>query len=200
MDFSTEKRNEMVKGIIEGDRTTLRNFYFIYAKLFRSDLIYKKGLSTETAEDLATTFADDILLKVIQGKFQNGKDANFNAWVGKVFYNMYVDWKRKNPNQQKIHAGISNDQALFHGAQKNSVITKAVQIGLEKLNAKDREVIVLKDINGNYTFEEIAKIVGSTANACKTRYHRAKKKLEAILKVDPQLAKYFANKNRVYAE
>jgi RNA polymerase sigma factor (sigma-70 family) len=187
--------NNLADRILSGESEAIREFYHYYGKLFRKILIFK-GLIPEKAEDLATTFADDICLKIIHGKFKNGIEANLNGWVNVNFKNMYIDWMRKNPKEFPLHNGMKSDQALFHSPEKNSFIVQAVKTALRKLPENDQEIIRLKDINGCYTYQEISEMIGSTPTACKTRHHRAMIKLKIILEADHKLQAYFRKSKR----
>ena len=58
---------------------------------------------------------------------------------------------------------------------------KKVQQALERLDEGDRQIIVLKDLQGN-SYDEIAAIMGVPKGTVRSRLHRARLELKAKLK------------------
>jgi len=70
---------------------------------------------------------------------------------------------------------ISIDEEVIKDDKKEKLIN-----AINKLNKKDKEILILRDIEG-YSYDEISKILKLSLNLVKVRIHRARKNLKKIL-------------------
>ena len=65
-------------------------------------------------------------------------------------------------------------------AAQRSEARRRVQAAIERLNDRDREVLVLKEFEG-LKYREIAEVLGCSVGAVKANFHHACTKMKAIL-------------------
>jgi len=145
-------------------------------------LTYAKKLSwqdQEAAEDLVqNTYVAAIRF---ESTFQPG--TNMRAWLKTILYNDFVNGFRR----QRKEAGRVDFDMVYLGYQGPSVIPHRDEVGDEvkqaiaKLHPKDRKIVVMSFIQ-DYTYEEIAKVVGIPLGTVRSRLHRSRKILQQSLR------------------
>lgn len=132
-----------------------------------------------TAEDLAS----DVMLKMIESiqsfKFRG---LPFGAWVFRIARNRLIDLHRRRKRRgevdlsETLSTALANPQALAERAIERGQL----QIALKHLTDEQRQVIVLKFIEG-YDNRSVGKIMGRSEGAIKSLQHRALGSLRRVL-------------------
>jgi RNA polymerase sigma-70 factor (ECF subfamily) len=132
-----------------------------------------------TAEDLAS----DVMLKMIESvhsfKFRG---LPFGAWVFRIARNRLIDLHRRRKRRGEVDLSetlsttLANPQALAERALERGQL----QVALKHLTDEQRQVIVLKFIEG-FDNRSIGKIMGRSEGAIKSLQHRALGALRRIL-------------------
>jgi RNA polymerase sigma-70 factor, ECF subfamily len=137
-------------------------------KIYR--FIYYKTFSKEVAEDLTSDVFHKALTKI--GSFDNEK-GNFSAWLYRIARNSVIDHYRTKKNDVPI------DDTFDVGVDERTpeTLDAIAELGhvtkyLETLNAKQREIIMLR-VWEEKSYREIAEIVGGTEDAVKMAYSRS---------------------------
>lgn len=147
----------------------------------------KRGLSAGDAEDLSVSCVTDISLKV--NKYTAVREGGFTSWVFALAHNSLVDWWRSHPVADPLPDNLSAPVPPDDDEPVAEVAT-AVRQAVSLLADSDRSVIILRELEGNYTYDEIAGRLGIRPEAARVRHHRALKKLKAILETDPRIVKF----------
>lgn len=104
----------------------------------------------------------------------------FQNWLYTITLNLIRNRWRKEKSKEKSFAYPENMEDVFTENPEDLAIQKEkeknVEMILSSLPWKEREIIVLKYIEG-FTYEEIASLTGLPVGTVKTRCHRAKEKL-----------------------
>jgi RNA polymerase sigma-70 factor (ECF subfamily) len=166
-----------------------------FAKIFGPRLkafFLKRGLSAGDAEDLSVSCVTDISLKV--NKYTALREGGFTSWVFALAHNSLVDWWRNRRVTEPLPENLSAPALPDDQGDDEHVagIVTAVRQALALLADSDRSVIILRELEGNYTYDEIAGRLGMRAEAARVRHHRALKKLKAILEADPRIVKFLS--------
>ena len=139
---------------------------YTYAHIYA--FLYYRVARPEDAEDLTS----EVVLKIIRAlKKQRG---NFHAWMYRIARNRLVDFYR----QRAVRGEVSMNDVAPKEVSKDDdfirhIMTKEkLRKGLEQLTEEQRQVIVLKFIEG-YANREIASIVGKSVGAVKVLQFRA---------------------------
>lgn len=146
--------------------------------------------SVADAEDLV----QDVLLKLYPRCGELARVEQLRPWLAKVLYRQYVDFTRV--RARSAHAewtdGDDGDplEAMADGAEgpeeraERSEWRERILAALETLNPEQRAVVVMHDIEG-YGLEELETILEVPLGTLKSRLHRARKRLRALLAMEP---------------
>jgi RNA polymerase sigma-70 factor, ECF subfamily len=186
---------KFVRKLKAGDAEAFRTLYLALAPKIVSFLIRTRSMNAPDAEEVT----DDAFLKVYKAiaTFDPSRSAKLTTWVFEIAKNAGIDHYRKVKSREGVDAEPSEEASgEFVGGprkQPNEPTTDPVGIGYEAertspgrdstarraydtLNEKEKDILRIRDI---MSYEEIAKIEGTTANAVSTRYSRALQKLKA---------------------
>ena len=145
-------------------------------RLFRY-LLYLTA-SRERAED----FFQETWLRVLERGHQYDGKWKFEAWLFAIARNLVLDWhRRKKPGSLESLAGPDEDAAAFDLPDEKSPtpleqvleteIRTGIQLGLERVPAIYREVLVLR-FQEELQIEEIARVTGVPLSTVKSRLYR----------------------------
>lgn len=130
----------------------------------------------EDAKDLTQETFLKAFLKIQSLK----KDEDFKFWLLRIARNScYKKLRRlkieKNFIDLEEEKKFSIDEEVIKDERREKLIN-----AINKLNKKDKEILILRDIEG-YSYDEISKILKLSLNLVKVRIHRARKNLKKIL-------------------
>jgi RNA polymerase sigma-70 factor (ECF subfamily) len=131
------------------------------------------------AEDLAS----DVMLKMIESiRSYKFRGLPFGAWVFRIARNRLIDLHRRRKRRgevdlsETLSTALANPQALAERALERGQL----QIALKHLTDEQRQVIVLKFIEGHDN-RSVGKIMGRSEGAIKSLQHRALGSLRRVL-------------------
>ena len=150
--------------------------------------IYNYGFmqmgDAQAAEDLAS----DVMLKMIESMHKyTFRGLPFGAWVFRIARNRLIDLHRRRRRRGEVDlsgtlsSALASPQALAERALERGQI----QIALKHLTDEQRQVIVLKFIQG-FDNRSIGKIMGRSEGAIKSLQHRALGALRRLLYQEPE--------------
>ena len=179
--------------IIEGNT----NAFSILVDRYK-DLVYSLALKMVKNREEAEEVAQDTFIKVFKSLSQFNGDSKFSTWIYKVTYNTCLDRLKKHKREQQV---VSIDE--FNTNQIKSIDNtldkmeneereKAIQDCIQLLPADDAFLLTLFYFE-EQSLEEIAKVIGLTANNVKVKLFRSRKKLTSILKekLEPEIIEYY---------
>ncbi|MFV2060236.1 MAG: RNA polymerase sigma factor [Gammaproteobacteria bacterium] len=153
------------------------------------------------AEDLI----QDLLLKLYPKYDEMLKIENLKSWMSRVLYHLYIDTIRQNDRRPDISAEIDPDTVLdelnTNGSSpeielSNLLIQKDIYSAMQNLNANQKALVVLHDIE-EYTLPELSKMLETPVGTLKSRLHRARASLRETLQKRPYKMEPFAKIKRV---
>jgi len=147
-------------------------------KLYRYARYYFKN--EEQAEDIV----QDVFLKLWDKREEFNKINNIEAWCMTMTKHMVLDNLRTNRYYQiDLNNNEFDDQTPDLIIEREET-TKEVRTMIESLPVKQKEVIILREIEG-YTYQEIGNIMGIDQNLVKVTLFRARENLrKKILKTE----------------
>jgi RNA polymerase sigma-70 factor (ECF subfamily) len=133
----------------------------------------------QAAEDLAS----DVMLKMIESiQSYKFRGLPFGAWVFRIARNRLIDLHRRRKRRgevdlsETLSTALANPQVLAERALERGQL----QVALKHLTEEQRQVIVLKFIEG-FDNRSVGKIMGRSEGAIKSLQHRALGALRRIL-------------------
>jgi RNA polymerase sigma-70 factor, ECF subfamily len=176
-----EADRRAVSAVLDGDRQAFRPLVERYQRGVYN-VIHRLVHSSADAEDLAQqafVSAFDAL-----GSFK--LEARFSSWMYRIAVNLAKD-HLKSKRRGEIPTDSEPAEALFsghvpspeepaHSAERRRLLAEA----MAELSVKDREVLVLKDVE-ELPYEEMREILGRPITALKIRVVRARARLRAQL-------------------
>lgn len=179
----------IINQILVGDTnafTTLVNRY--------KDLVFTLALRMLKNREEAEEVSQDTFIKVYNSLDKFKGDSKFSTWIYKVAYNSCLDQIKKNKKHQnnvEINEFTQHQIKTMDNAFDTLVEEERNQLIQDCLNLLPSEDSFLLTL---YYFEEqsldeIANVVGLTANNVKVKLFRSRKKLATILKeqLEPEI-------------
>lgn len=186
---------KFVRKLKAGDPNAFRDLYLALAPKIVSFLVRIWGMSVPDAEEVA----DDALLKVHRGvaNFDPSRGAKLTTWVFEVAKNAGIDHyrkvKRRGGDEDETPADEPGEYVGGPRKKAPEPVTEPVAFGrgtgdapalgdiaalraFKTLSEKEKDILRVRDV---MSYEEIAKVEGTTVNAVSTRYSRALQKLKA---------------------
>ncbi len=148
--------------------------------------------SVADAEDLV----QDLLLKLYPRTAELYEIEQLRPWLARVLYRQFVDSVRqqaRSPITVIADDPSDGENALdaFPAAKdgpedcaERSAWRERILAALQQLNPEQRAVVAMHDIEG-YSLEELETILATPLGTLKSRLHRARQRLRALLPMEP---------------
>lgn len=135
----------------------------------------------------AFDISQEAFLSAYSGFSKFKKNSSFSTWIYRIVHNLCLDELRKRKSSKKI-VTLEDDylrNTLTDGSSpgmsveitENQLI---IQMAIDNLPPKMKEVIVFRDIDG-LSYDEISKILKCSAGTVKSRINRARNRLKKLL-------------------
>ena len=139
-------------------------------------LIYNTCLKVLGNPQDAEEVAQDTLVQLFHKLHQFQGRSTFKTWLYRIVHNYCKNRISKQIRHRKRQSALKEHAEVFtadvydtRGISENSEL---VNITLEKLKPKEKEIIVLKFMSG-LTIEEMAEVLNIGLSACKMRLYRS---------------------------
>lgn len=161
--------------IRSGDKDALKDIYLAYGGYIFHLILGILG-NRENAEDVTSEFF--IKLWDAADKYVPGN--GHRGWLSRIARNMAIDYLRAHKREVVYDMEEEISELPAAGGKDTTEETvlsdMTMEEALNQLKPAEREVVHLK-IVGDFTFEEIAKMLGSPMGTVTWRYREAMKKL-----------------------
>ncbi|WP_283635826.1 RNA polymerase sigma factor [Aquaticitalea lipolytica] len=194
----TTNDEKIINQIIAGDS----NAFSVLVDRYK-DLVFTLSLKMLKNREEAEEVAQDTFIKVFKSLSKFKGDSKFSTWIYKVTYNSCLDRLKKNKKEQlKVaideyteHQVKTIDNALENMVEEER--QQAIKACLELLPPDDSFLLTLYYFE-EQSLDEIAKVVGLTANNVKVKLFRSRKKLTSILKanLEPEIIEQYERERR----
>ncbi|MFQ5651300.1 MAG: sigma-70 family RNA polymerase sigma factor [bacterium] len=159
------------------------------------DSLYNTALRMTRNELDAEDLLQDVCIRAYRFFDKFKKDTNFKAWIFKILTNTYINQYRKKlslPHQVELekvkHVYIEDKRDVhnhvienFRQLEYESLFDDEIRTALEQLPDEFRMVVLLADIE-NFSYKQIAKIIGCPLGTVMSRLSRGRKQLQIHLK------------------
>ncbi len=110
-------------------------------------------------------------------------DSAIYTWLYRIAANEAFSHLKRDKRMEKVEYNAVYDKAEFGNNPSGDEIVRKLNLALQTLPEKQRQVFDLKYFS-ELKYEEIAEITGTTVGALKASYYHAVKKIEAYLSSD----------------
>lgn len=196
--MATTNDQIIINQIIEGDT----NAFTVLVNRYK-DLVFTLVLRMLKNREEAEEVSQDTFIKVYKSLHKFKGDSKFSTWIYKVAYHSCLDRIKKNKrkfseveiNKFTEHQLKSIDNALDNLLEEEQ--KQSIQTCLNLLPSDDSFLLTLYYFE-EQSLDEIAEIVGITANNVKVKLFRSRKKLATILKerLQPEIIEYYERERR----
>ena len=142
----------------------------------------------------------DAFIRAHRGLGNFRGDSAFSTWLYQIATNLarnryWYWWRRKRDQSVYFDAPVGDENSLPlsemiaadvetpEDATVTQELVYRIAVGMEKLGAKHREILILRNVK-NLSYEEIAVILGLSVGTVKSRIARARETLRARLGAD----------------
>ncbi|GGG53930.1 RNA polymerase sigma factor [Bizionia arctica] len=196
--MTTNNDQILINQITEGDT----NAFAILVDRYK-ELVFTLALRMLKHREEAEEVSQDTFIKAYKSLSKFKGDSKFSTWIYKVAYNTCLDRIKKNKrkyNEVAIDEYTEHQVKTIDNALENMVATErkqAIQDCLYLLPSEESFLITLYYFE-DQSLDEIAKVVGLTANNVKVKLFRSRKKLTAILKerLEPEIIEHYERERR----
>lgn len=116
-------------------------------------------------------------------------DSTFSTWIYRIAFNQAISFRREH-KRDAMSIYSKDDELITEPAEEQNPteamesreIQKKVQQALDQLEEADRQIILLKDLQG-HSYDEIAEIMQVPKGTVRSRLHRARLELKEKLKL-----------------
>ncbi|MBI4971740.1 MAG: RNA polymerase sigma factor [Candidatus Omnitrophica bacterium] len=170
---------QLIERVQSGDKSAF-NEIFSRHKTNLINLAFRFTRSREAAEDIA----QEIFIKIYEGKVKTDPKAKFTTWLYRVAVNAAIDVSRKRkytPHSLDVREDFK-DSAIRHTTEvlTETEIKARVQNEIANLPEKFRSPILLYQFE-EMSYREIAAVLGITEKAVERRIYHAKEALRKKL-------------------
>ena len=170
---------ELLKRALNGDIAAFEELVGSNEKRIYN-LCYRMMKNEQDAQDMA----QEALIKAWRSLRKFNLKAAFSTWLYKIAVNTCLDELRKRKNNtQSIEDLKEKGHTIQDEKTKNftddSDLRYEITQAMDKLEPKEKIIIVLKDVHG-YSYEEISGILECPVGTVRSRLSRSRKKLAGI--------------------
>lgn len=192
MEASPRIPKEVIEDCKAGDEKAFAEVVLHYQKKV-FNIAYRILGNMEEAKDLA----QEVFLTVFESIKGLKEEAKFNSWLIQITLNHSRNrWKylkrRKYFNSESLDLPVETENGgvvrqIYDPSDtpdilyEKKMVKQFIQRGLLKLKEDQRELIVLRDIQG-FSYEEIGELLCLPEGTVKSKLHRARMDLKEILK------------------
>lgn len=191
---------KIIESVLDGDVNAFEALVTKYEKT-----VYNLALRmTGNAED-AADMTQETFLKAYRSLKSFRGESKFSVWLYRICSNVCLDFLRSKSRKSADSLTVENDEGeeteldvpddSFDPQRQLeiSLTREAIQRGLDSLSHDQREILLLREING-LSYEEISEVLGIELSTVKTRIFRGRKRLAAFLINDGNIPDGFPSK------
>ena len=191
METSPKTQKEVIDSCKAGDEKAFGEIVLTFQRRVYN-IAYRMLGSKEEAKDLA----QEVFLTVFESIRDLREEAKFEPWLIRITLNHCRNrWnylkRRKYFNSDSLDDPVETEDGAIpkqlgdpsdnpETLLEKKMIQNWIQKGLQKLKGEQRELIVLRDLQG-FSYEEIGRLFGLPEGTVKSKLHRARMDLKEIL-------------------
>ena len=155
----------------------MQNIEEIYRKYFKT--VYKYLFCLTKNHDLSEELTQETFYKAVKNIDNFKNECKMSVWlcqIGKnLWYNELKQSKRNEPLDEDTLSLIQRQDSFEKSIEGKLEFLRKI----ERFDEKTKEIIYLRTIE-NFSFKEIASIIGGTETCARVTFYRCKKILEEV--------------------
>lgn len=161
----------------EGDEASFNVLFERYSELVHAAM-RRATKDSSLAKDLTqTTF-----LSVVRGRGRFTSGSRFRPWLFAIAFNaLREEYRRRSRNKERVVEPSQLPELTTECTVADRGLRKRLQLALDLLPEHQREAVVLHQF-AEFSFCEIAEMLGSTESTVKVRAHRGYQRLRKSLR------------------
>lgn len=192
--MTIEEENDAVRRVLDGDADAFSPLVEAYQKN-----VYNLALRMTGNSEDALDMAQEAFIRAYNSLSSFRGDSKFSVWLYRIVSNVCLDFLRARkgraavslsqtgPDGEDAALEIPDERALPEAELERALTRDAVRRGLQALPDDQREILLLREIQG-LSYEEIAAALSLEGGTVKSRIFRARKKLCAYLLADGNIS------------
>ncbi len=197
--MTIEEENDAVGRVLDGDADAFSPLLEAYQKN-----VYNLALRMTGNPEDALDMAQEAFIRAYNSLSSFRGDSKFSVWLYRIVSNVCLDFLRARkgraavslsqtgPDGEDTALEIPDERALPEAELERALTRDAVRRGLQALPDDQREILLLREIQG-LSYEEIAAALSLEGGTVKSRIFRARKKLCAYLLADGNISEVFSS-------
>ncbi|MBN1520910.1 MAG: sigma-70 family RNA polymerase sigma factor [Candidatus Aureabacteria bacterium] len=184
METEKQKDQAVIGRVLSGERDAYEDIIKRYQAKICS-VCYSVVHNYADAQDLS----QDVFLRAYENLSKFSGKSSFYTWLYRIAKNVSIDFRRKHGKVTKVELieglntgesdkGPSGPREDLNEKELGKVIREAI----DELPEEQKEVIILREING-LSYNEITETLGCSEGTVMSRLHYARKKLAQKLKI-----------------
>lgn len=197
--MTREQELKIIESVLKGCTDDFEALVREYEKPVYNLALRMTG-SVEDAQDLT----QETFIKAYRRLDSFRGDSKFSAWLYRIASNVCLDHLRSKARSGTVSIAVSDEDGAeldipdtapsVEETVLGNLTREAVQRGLDLLPEAQRQILLLREING-LSYEEIAQTLSLESGTVKSRIFRARKKLCAFLLSDGNIPDALASKH-----
>lgn len=188
--MTREEEFAAVERVLEGDYNAFEPLVREYEKN-----VYNLALRMVKNPEDAQDMAQESFIRAYNSLSSFRGDSRFSVWLYRIVSNVCLDHIRtvsrrptvslsvENDEGEDVELDISDESRSPQELLERKMTKEAVRRGLESLPPEQRQILLLREIQG-FSYEEISEILSLEQGTVKSRIFRARKKLCQFLLQD----------------
>ncbi len=197
-----DEEHEIISKTLSGDVNAFEGLVVEYEKN-----VYNMALRMLKNTEDAADISQDAFIKAYNSLSSFRGDSKFSVWLYRIVSNLCLDYLRRQNRRptkslsvedndgESTELEIPDEEQSPEKLLERKTTCEAVRRGLDELNTEQREILLLREIQG-FSYDEIADVLNLESGTVKTRIFRARKKLCDFLIKDGNIPDYISSRNR----
>ena len=199
--MTREQEATIIKQVLEGDVNAFEGLVKEYEKN-----VYNLALRMTGDPEDAADMAQDAFIKAYNSLGSFRGDSKFSVWLYRIVSNLCLDFLRSRKRRPTVSLSAESDEGEdmeFDIADESQspetlleqkLTREAVRRGLDSLPPEQRQILLLREIQG-LSYEEIAQVLELETGTVKSRIFRARKRLSVFLLRDGNIPGFVSSSN-----
>ena len=197
--MTREQEAEVIRRVQKGDGNAFEALVTAYEKNVYNLALRMTG-NAQDAEDMA----QEAFLKAYNSLDSFRGESKFSVWLYRIVSNLCLDFLRRQKRLPASSLSVEDDEGeetqldipdVSQSPEElleRRLTREAVRQGLAQLPAEQRQILLLREIQG-LSYEEIGQALSLEPGTVKSRIFRARKRLCAFLLADGNIPEVFAS-------